>query len=476
MRTLPLRDHLNKLYAIVGILFTAGILASSAAIAQPPPQPVYRTFSQTEFASKKLNQVGKVEATRAWFTFRNDSDFAVNSFHVKFNGHVVVVEDSGGFTTVVTGEKQSLSFTGRTVAAHDSVTLRFLFKKGVPNAKADRWWWDISGTRASTVNKDLEATNIFLLRKQPGGGNVFEFLYKHEVRRPQGLLFGMKTDTLGVGWIRYKSADRKFFPHTDSSRCFDFIETGEGGQRPFIGELKNPHVKKHNNHLLGEVHVLLLAVIANDSGVTAPFDGGATRLGDLIYNDPGNPGDPSNNMTIREIIALTDSGLTYCGHFTAPFYFGQDSAISRINRAFDGPIVAVSFSPLRIDGTQPLPPFLHPNPLAAPVTPTLSRYSILDDTPDQFTMRQNYPNPFNPTTTIEFNLTQPSLVTLKVYNVLGQEVSTLLDRELLQEGEQSYEFDANNMPSGVYFYRIQAFGAGQNNQQFQAVRRMVLLK
>src|SRR5258705_562062 len=151
MRTLPLSKHLNKLY-VLGILFLAGILAASAAIAQP----AYRTFSQTEFASKKLNKVGKVEATRAWFTFRNDSDFAVNSLHVKFNGHVTTVEDSGGFTTVTSGEKQSLTFTGRTVAAHDSATLRFLFKKGGPNAKADRWWWDVSGTRAGSVNKDFD--------------------------------------------------------------------------------------------------------------------------------------------------------------------------------------------------------------------------------------------------------------------------------------------------------------------------------
>jgi type IX secretion system substrate protein len=465
---------LNKLY-ILGIFVAACLLASYAGIAQPS-EPTYRTFSQTEFASKKENKVGKAEATRAWFTFHNDSDYAVNSLHVKFNGHVVDVEDMGGFTTVTPGEKQSISFTGRTVAAHDSAALRFLFKKGEPNAKADRWWWDVSGTRVGPVYRDLNATSTLVLRKQPGGGNVFEFLYKHEVRRPQGIVFGMKTDTPGVGWIRYKTADRKYLPHTDSSRCFDFIKTGETGQHPFVGELKNPHVKKHNNHLLGEVHVLMLAVIANDSGVTSPFDAGATRLGDLIYNDAGNPSDPSNSLTIRQIIALADSGLTYCGHFTAPFYFAIDSSISRINRAFDGPIVAISFDPLRIDGTAPLPPFLHPNPLAPPVQPPLSRYSVLDNTPEQFAMRQNYPNPFNPTTTIEFNLAQPSIVTLKVYNVLGQEVSTLLNRESLDEGEQSFQFDAGNLPSGVYFYRIQAVGSAQNDQQFQATRRMVLIK
>jgi hypothetical protein len=453
------------------LLFVIAILFPSTA----PAQPRYRTFSQDELSQKRLKDIGAVEAVRASFVFHNDSAYSVNSLHARFNGHVLAIEDSGGFTAFNPSEKRGFTATGRIVAGHDSVTLLLRLKKEKPKAVAEKWWWDTSGTRIGPVYKDLAAASVEGLSREPNGGNVRDFMYKHELRRPNGLLVGLPTSTPNVGWIRYMTSDRKYFPHSDSSRCFDFIERDNGGTRPFVGELKNPHVKKHNNHLLGEIHALKIAVVANDSGVTAPFDTGSTPLGDLIYLDAGNLSDPCNNMTIRQIIEVTDSALTFCSRFTGSFYFGQDSCISRINRAFDGPIVAASFSPLKINGTQTLPAFLHPNPTAAPVRRPTAGYSILDDAPGEFAIRQNYPNPFNPSTTIEFNLAEPSIVTLKVYNVLGQEVSTLLNKEEMEEGERSVEFNAGNMPSGVYFYRIVAV-TQDNRPLYQAVRRMMVVR
>ena len=75
-----------------------------------------------------------------------------------------------------------------------------------------------------------------------------------------------------------------------------------------------------------------------------------------------------------------------------------------------------------------------------------------------FSLTQNYPNPFNPTTNISFVLPNDALVTLKIYNIIGQEVSTLLNNEEMEMGEQEVEFNAtaDRFPSGVYFYRIQA--------------------
>ena len=454
------------------ILFALAILFSSAA----PAQPRYRTFSQDELSQKRLKDVGAVEAVRASFVFHNDSAYSVNSLHARFNGHVLAIEDSGGFTAFNPNEKRGFTATGRIVAGHDSVTLLLQLKKEKPKAVAEKWWWDTSGTRIGPVYKDLAAVSVEGIAREPNGGNVRDFMYKHEIRRPNGLLVGIPTSTPNVGWIRYTTSDRKYFPHIDSSRCFDFIERDNGGTRPFVGELKNPHVKKHNNHLLGEIHALKIAVVANDSGVTAPFDSGATHLGDLIYLDAGNLSDPCNNMTIRQIIEVTDSALTFCSRFVGSFYFGQDSCISRINRAFDGPIVAASFNPLRVNGTQTLPAFLHPNPAAAPVHPPTAGYSIMEDKPGEFAVQQNYPNPFNPSTTIEFNLAEASIVTLKVYNVLGQEVSTLLNREEMEEGEQAVEFNAANLPSGVYFYRLIAITPADSRPLYQAVRRMMVVR
>jgi hypothetical protein len=75
--------------------------------------------------------------------------------------------------------------------------------------------------------------------------------------------------------------------------------------------------------------------------------------------------------------------------------------------------------------------------------------------PRKFALHPNYPNPFNPITTIEFDLPKTSEVTLKIFNILGEEVTTLLSNRL-SAGSYSYEWDASTLASGVYLYRLQA--------------------
>jgi len=88
--------------------------------------------------------------------------------------------------------------------------------------------------------------------------------------------------------------------------------------------------------------------------------------------------------------------------------------------------------------------------------------------PQYFSLSQNYPNPFNPTTTIQFALPKPSSVTLKIYDILGREVLTLVDEDL-QPGEYKVEFDASSLASGVYIYRLEAEG-------FVQAKKLTLLK
>lgn len=94
-------------------------------------------------------------------------------------------------------------------------------------------------------------------------------------------------------------------------------------------------------------------------------------------------------------------------------------------------------------------------------------------TPLTFSMGQNFPNPFNPTTNIKFNLAVDSKVSLKVFNILGQEVVTLVKGNL-SAGSHSVEFNAKGFQSGVYFAKIEANGI--DGQSFSSVKKMILNK
>ena len=87
---------------------------------------------------------------------------------------------------------------------------------------------------------------------------------------------------------------------------------------------------------------------------------------------------------------------------------------------------------------------------------------------DKFSLSQNYPNPFNPTTSINFSIPKTGLVTLKVYDILGKEIATLVN-EVKNTGSYTVEFNGSNLPSGTYFYRLEA----SDNLD---VKKMVLIK
>ncbi len=100
-------------------------------------------------------------------------------------------------------------------------------------------------------------------------------------------------------------------------------------------------------------------------------------------------------------------------------------------------------------------------------------YGSLTNTNENFSsfdyvLYQNYPNPFNPRTEIKFSVSQKDFVTIKVYDILGNEVSTLLAEEI-EAGKHSVNFYANSLSSGVYFYRM-------STQNFSETKRMLLLK
>jgi hypothetical protein len=88
--------------------------------------------------------------------------------------------------------------------------------------------------------------------------------------------------------------------------------------------------------------------------------------------------------------------------------------------------------------------------------------------PEDFYLFQNYPNPFNPTTTLSYVIGHSSFVSLKVYDILGNEVATLVNEDK-QAGSYEVQFVAAGLTSGIYFYKIMA-------DNFVQTRKMILLK
>src|SRR5208283_254118 len=197
-------------------------------------------------------------------------------------------------------------------------------------------------------------------------------------------------------------------------------------------------------------------------------------FGELIYND--HSANPLNTLMVKQIAAVGDSlmmGYYSVGSHTfasTSVFANLDSTIEKINNAFEGPIDTIKFAEV---------PYLMSNPNAIPVT-IVQVETQNHETPVVYKLYQNYPNPFNPSTTIQFEIPNPSVVTVKIYNILGQEVATLLDNTTV-EGTQLLNFNASNLASGVYFCRIVAeqIADAENGippMEFTSIKKMMLLK
>lgn len=150
-----------------------------------------------------------------------------------------------------------------------------------------------------------------------------------------------------------------------------------------------------------------------------------------------------NNITIYK---TTNAGENWTTDYTAPFVV-LDIAIARNgNRLW---AIGLNGSIARSEGT-------------------VSINNISTNVPDKYSLSQNYPNPFNPGTKIRFDILKSDLVSLKVFNAAGKEVSNLVEQNL-NAGIYEVSFDGTNLSSGVYFYTLQT-------GNFTETKRMVLVK
>jgi hypothetical protein len=126
---------------------------------------------------------------------------------------------------------------------------------------------------------------------------------------------------------------------------------------------------------------------------------------------------------------------------------------------------------------------LNYNPLSKEITynfmPLSEMITSVEQEPSQlplgFALSQNYPNPFNPTTNIEFQTSDFGFVSLKVYDILGRKVTTLVD-EYMPGGNYKVEFDGSSFSGGVYFYRLQLMPEDKGIERFMDTKKFILLK
>ena len=113
------------------------------------------------------------------------------------------------------------------------------------------------------------------------------------------------------------------------------------------------------------------------------------------------------------------------------------------------------------------------NPEIQPMLDAIGWTTAVENKPtptiNDFNLYQNYPNPFNAQTVIRFSLAKSCPVTLELYNLLGEKVATILSKKRMNAGEQTIEFRADQLSSGIYFYRLDA-------GDFSEMKKMVLVR
>ncbi|TAK57203.1 MAG: T9SS type A sorting domain-containing protein [Bacteroidetes bacterium] len=481
---------MRYVYSIVSVFLLLPLLAGA--------QLKYRTFSQDQLANKQDRYAGRSIGSDVQFVIKNTFSTPRNVLSAHVSSPIVSLVDSGGFPKLkLMNYRTTIVAEGKILQPGDSVVFTAKVKRIVRGTKITGWqmrWKDTTtvapatakvmmpGSAVSTitmthglVSKAIAAAVDRQIIAQPTGGNVREYLYAKELKKPAGIVLGIAKNPENFGWVRSFRSDIGAFGHTGTPRCFDSV-LASSKKKPFVKEVRNPSVRIHNNHLLGALHALKFSMLANDSAMTEPFDPDATLFRWLIYFDSTNLSDRFNGMTIQEISNLTDTALTYCNRYAPEDYVALDQCITRILDAFSGDLEVSSMRPMKVMGTKSLSevPFLHENPAAMANVPRRKSDSSVE-IPLQNGLLSNYPNPFNPTTTLSFTLSSNSLVTLKVFNLLGQEVATLLDQSDLEEGEHAVDFEANNLSSGAYYYRIRATNVETGNV-FTDVRKMVLMR
>jgi hypothetical protein len=314
------------------------------------------------------------------------------------------------------------------------------------------------------------------VKKDSGAVHAWVRLTKWDFKKP-----------IGKGYnALQKSLEDKTGIHDKQPRGLDStLAPGDIKRKLLKKQLTSLTPKKSDNALFAELVALKVNIAASALGKTP---GG---LGDLIFDRNSSSFD---EQTVKQIAATADTMMTRWQSYDSSDYADLYETVQDINGAFVAPFDTASFNVggLVLKGVTELAdvPFLKtPNPFVVTrLEPTTTEYESGEENdfedeefeeglvPVAAKLYQNYPNPFNPGTTIGFRLLEPSQVTIRIYNTLGQEMATLMTGEELEEGYNEIRFDASQLSSGVYFYRIDAQGLGDEGLRSVVTNKMLLLK
>jgi hypothetical protein len=461
----------------------------------------YRSFDPDSIAQAVDNKgtMGvpvKRKNTRILFTaLITNTTKGVNGLHVEFSAGIDTLLQ---FYTIPTSSRMLLDskfmkwnflFPGP-VESGSVVRIYGFGKTGTPQ-KIPKYYWMTGDAKTGGVLRNPTFAANQPRVSMPNRINVLTETYRFNgYSTTGGLLVGENRKTpvdssRQYGWLlavnstdAYNSLHDRTGTQIGYARGFDIFTSSK---TPLIRQQKSMPPKKENNLLVSDMIALKMNIVASELGITP---GG---FGELLFRD--TVGNPLNNMIVKDIAHFVDSVMM--GYYSGGVHRFVDTSVfrklhetvRRIDDAFEGKIDTIKFADtLRMPGTVRLGDvaFLHSNPGVIPerIAPSMNPFV---DVPSVYALYQNYPNPFNPTTTIGFDLQYPSIVTLKIFNVLGQEIATLINQASYDEGKQEVQFNGSRYSSGIYFYRIVAHpvtGADEGIiiKDFTLVKKMIMLK
>ncbi len=294
---------------------------------------------------------------------------------------------------------------------------------------------------------------------------------------PQNSISGVVRDSLGntvPSRIALYPARRHPFPvrvrygHTDSLGAYTISNVHEGkyfvlampfhGYAPALYKAGAYGVRRRDE---ADTVFVTGNVTGIDIGVRPVTGNGAVQVRGIVRNTSGQP---IGGVTV---IASDASGEVLGFGFTEQngTYMIDDVTSGLLNITIDGDGYRSQSNNINVPAST-----YSMNNVNFTMSPSgvTSVGPVNGEVPSTFALSQNYPNPFNPATKIDFALSHPGMTTLTVYNMLGQQVASLVDEEL-KAGSYSLAFDAANLSSGLYFYTL-------TSGSFTATRKMMLMK